>query len=225
MAKVKEKQLAIKLRRQGKSIKDIADILAVSKGSVSLWCQEIILTKKQAALLKKKQVDAGNVGRILGAKMNKQKRLDAIESRADEGNKRIGSLSQRDLLMLGVGLYWGEGVKSRNGTASLVNSDPTVLLIGKKWFQECLDVPLVDFNPYISISEIHKNREEKILKYWSEYLDIPKYQFNKVIFLKNRPKKLYENHDSYYGVVSLRIRKGTDMKYRILGLIEGCKKD
>jgi len=134
----------------------------VSKGSVSLWCQEIILTKKQAALLKKKQVDAGNVGRILGAKMNKQKRLDAIESRADEGNKRIGSLSQRDLLMLGVGLYWGEGVKSRNGTASLVNSDPTVLLIGKKWFQECLDVPLVDFNPYISISEIHKNREEKI---------------------------------------------------------------
>jgi len=225
MAKTKEKVRALELRRQGKSIKDIADELGVSKGSVSLWCQDIFLTKKQAALLKKKQIDAGDAGRIIGAQMNKEKRLSAIRTHTIEGKKKIGSLSKRDLLMLGVGLYWGEGVKSRNGTASLVNSDPAVLLVGKQWFEKCLCVKNTEFNPYVYISETHKGREEDILIYWSNYLDIPKCQFHKVIFLKNRPKKIYENHNSYYGVVSLRIRKGTDLKYQILGLIGGCTKD
>jgi len=225
MAKVKEKQLALKLRRQGKSIKDIAAKVGVSKGSVSAWCQEVVLTQKQSALLKKKQIAAGDKGRIIGAEMNKKKRLDAIHIHAVAGKEKIGVLSKRDLLMLGIGLYWGEGVKSRNGTASLVNSDPEILLLGKHWFQQCLNVKNIEFNPYVYISETHKSRETEILKYWSEYLDIPKNQFNKIIFLKNRPKKIYENHDSYYGVTSLRIRKGTDMKYRILGLINGCTKD
>lgn len=54
MAKVKEKQQVLLLRRKGESIKDIAKKLYVSKGSVSLWCQEIVLTPKQATVLKKK---------------------------------------------------------------------------------------------------------------------------------------------------------------------------
>lgn len=225
MAKTKEKARALQLRRKGWSIKDIAAELSVSKGSVSLWCQEIVLTKKQAAFLKKKQVDAGNAGRIMGAEMNKKKRLDAIMAHTIAGDCTIGQMSERDLLMLGIGLYWGEGVKSRNGTASLVNSDPSVLLMGKRWFETCLKVDNKDFNPYVYISETHKEREEEILTYWSEFLQIPLGQFHKVIFLKNKPKKKYENHDAYFGVVSLRVRRGTDLKYRILGLIDGCKKD
>lgn len=207
------------------SIKDISRQLGVSKGSVSMWCQDIILTDAQSAVLRQKQVASGNIGRAAGAQMNKQKRLDAINFHKINGKKQIQSLSKRDLMMLGVGLYWGEGVKSRTGVAALVNSDPSVILIGKRWFQECLGVALEEFRPYIYISEIHKNRALAITAFWSSYLDIPEIQFKDIIFLKNRPKKIYENHDVYYGVVSLRIKKGTDLKYKILGLIEGCKKD
>jgi len=220
---VEEKQKALQLRRRGLSIKDIASKLGVSKGSVSLWCQEITLTARQVAVLKKIQIEAGNAGRIIGAEINKQKRLDAIARHEVQGKEKIKNLSRRDLLMLGIGLYWGEGVKSRTGTASLVNSDPTLILIGYRWFQECLGVKTEEFNPYIYISEIHKNRENDIIKFWSDYLDIPKSQFKDIIFLKNRPKKIYENHNSYYGVMALMVRKGTDLKYEILGLIEGCK--
>lgn len=105
VAKTQGKQHALKLRRQGKSIKDIAETLDVSKGSMSVWCQDVVLTKKQSALLKKKQDDAGNAGRILGAEMNKKKWLDAIMKHLVSGKQTIDYLSQRDLLILGIGLY------------------------------------------------------------------------------------------------------------------------
>lgn len=59
MAKVKERNKAIALRKQGQSIKDIARLLGVSKGSVSLWCQDILLTAKQKEVLNNKQIVAG----------------------------------------------------------------------------------------------------------------------------------------------------------------------
>jgi len=131
-------------------------------------------------------------------------------------------LSQRDLFLLGLGLYWGEGVKSNTGIATLVNSDPGIVAMGKEWFMSCLGVSLQDFRPYIYVSIQYKNSSGKITSFWSKILNIPKDQF-KVIIIKNTSKKIYHNHKEYFGVLQLRVRKGTDLKYRILGLIEGCK--
>jgi len=52
--KTKEKEEARKLRAQGKSVNEIAKILKVSKGSVSLWTKNIILTQDQINNLKSK---------------------------------------------------------------------------------------------------------------------------------------------------------------------------
>ena|SRR3989338_333236 len=225
MAKFELRLQAHRLRRQGMSIKSIAKVLGVSSGSVSVWCQDIILTAKQRDALTKSQIKAGLRGRIKGAETNRQKRLTQIAQYEKEATDVVDVLSLRDTLMLGLGLYWGEGVKSRSGQASLVNSDPATILFAMKWFQECLGVPKEDFRPYIYISEIHRGREEKIIKFWSKYLGLPRVYFHDIIFIKGRPKKVYENHNSYYGVVALRVRRGTGLKYRILGLLKACKED
>jgi transposase len=47
MAKTKEKQKAVILRKRGKSINEIAHTLGVSKSSVSTWCRDVILTESQ----------------------------------------------------------------------------------------------------------------------------------------------------------------------------------
>ena len=47
MAKSKEKLHARQLRKKGLSIKNIAQKLSVSPGSVSIWCSDIVLTKDQ----------------------------------------------------------------------------------------------------------------------------------------------------------------------------------
>ncbi|MCA9361953.1 helix-turn-helix domain-containing protein, partial [Candidatus Kaiserbacteria bacterium] len=71
MSKPAQKKRAIELRRRGQSIKDIAAVLGVSKSSVSAWCQGISLTDKQKEKLQQKQIDAGNVGRQIGANKNR----------------------------------------------------------------------------------------------------------------------------------------------------------
>ena len=224
MAKPSEKLRALRMRRDGISIKSIASALNVSTGSVSLWCQSIELTSLQKEKLRKSQIAAGHRGRMIGAEINHQKRLNAIYDAEQWGKSSVGSLSNRDKYLLGIGLYWGEGAKSRTDTATITNSDPSIIVFSMRWMQDCFSLTKKDFNPYIYISESHMHRRQDIVHFWSKALKLPQSQFH-IVFLKGRTKKVYENHNSYYGVCALRVRKGTNLKYRILGLIKACKEN
>jgi predicted transcriptional regulator len=105
MAKTQEKMQAQQLRKKGFSVSEIAKKLDVSKGSVSAWCSEIILTKAQSNRIRHRQIKAGAVGRERGAEANRQKRLQAIVRESERAKKMLGSLSKRDLFMVGIGLY------------------------------------------------------------------------------------------------------------------------
>jgi len=192
----------------------------VSPGSVSLWCQAIVLTDKQKKILRDKQIQAGQEGRQKGADMNRQKRLSAIELASEQASNDIKEISKQELFFLGLGIYWGEGVKSRTGQASVVNSDPKILRVMTRWFIECLGIERTELRPYVYISSHHKPREKIIMSYWQRELSLPAGQFKSPIYLEQRPKQQYENHDDYYGVVSLRVAKSTNLKYKILALLE-----
>ena len=222
MSKTIEKIKAIELRRKGWSIKDIAKALQVSPSSASVWCQEVELSEKQKEILFEKQVAAGNSGRQRGADMNRQKRNVAISVANKDGDDMIGKISNRDLLMLGIGLYWGEGVKSRSSATALVNSDPDIIILGKQWMEKCLGVRSDSFSPYLYINEAHSYRTTEILRFWISKLEIPIEQFHTPFIVKHDNKKQYENPENYYGVLSLRVKKGTNLKYRIKGLIRAC---
>ena len=222
MSKSKERIEAIKMRRLGKSIIDISKVLSVSKGSVSIWCRDIRLTNAQREALVQNAISAGNVGRMKGAEVNRRKRLENIRTQERIARSMVGKLTKRDIFMLGIALYWGEGSKTTTSTTSITNSDPETILFARNWF-EAIGVQRKMLRPYIFISEHHKKREEAILCFWSELLEIPRSQFPKTTLLRGRPKKIYENHDSYYGVLALRVRKSSSLKYKILGLIKACK--
>jgi hypothetical protein len=222
MALFDKKIQAHRLRRSGKSIKDIATTLQISKGTASVWCREIQLTSHQSKKLHEKQIAAGHRGRMRGALVNKERKEANVLIQENDARDMVGTLSDRDKLMLGIGLYWGEGTKSSSSGVSLVNSDAEMVKFALDWF-EMLGITKDNFNPYIFISEQHQSREKALVSFWSKYLDIPEKQFNKVIFLKGRRKKVYENHNSYYGILALRVRKSTTLKYKILGLIKAVK--
>lgn len=219
MSKGIEKLEALRLRRKGFSIKEISKKLHVSPGSVSLWCQSVILTTSQKSALEKKRYLAGQVGRQKGADMNRAKRASALTLAKEQAESQVKEISNRELFYLGLGIYWGEGVKSRTGQATVVNSDPRILRVMLRWFVECMGVNKEDFRPYVYISEAHRSRESIIMKYWAKVLDLSSRQFKTPIYLAQRPKQKYENHDTYYGVVALRVVKSTNLKYRILALL------
>jgi transposase-like protein len=219
MAKSEEKLQALALRRDGASIKEIAKSLDVSAGSVSKWVQDIELTDEQQEFLRSRQIASGHRGRMMGAEVNRRKKLEQIRLAEEEAANEIRQLSKDTLFFIGLGLYWGEGTKSDNGSLSVSNSNQRVIGLMMRWFMECFGVSKDRFMPRIFISNTHKEREETLLKYWSDILGIPITQFRKTVFL-DKGKKLYENHDTYYGVMALRVAKGSNIRYKILAQIE-----
>lgn len=219
MSKPEEKKKAIALRRKGKSIKDIARQVGVSRSSVSVWVREVKLSQAQRALLHEKKVEGGHVGRMKGAERNKQQRLDRLARYKKDSVNEIAELSLQDLFFLGLGLYWGEGFKARGGSAGFSNSDPRVIQIMIMWLEQCMHVSRNRLRVQVFINDIHRDREKTIRHYWMNVTGLPAQQFAKIIFLA-KAKKFYENKNSYYGVCAVRILKGTEIKDRVNALIQ-----
>lgn len=218
MAKSKERLRALALRREGESIKRIAKNLGVSASAVSSWTRDVLLTEKQRERLDKRRVAAGDRGRMLGTEANRKGKQERIDRARREAEQKIRELSQPELFMLGLGLYWGEGSKASDGTVAIINSDPLIIQLMMRWFRECWDIEPSRFQPRVFISDVHKDREKVITRFWVKTLSIPRQQFRRMIFL-NKGKKIYENRDMYYGVLTLRIAKGSELRHRILANI------
>lgn len=223
MAKSIERLKARDLRKSGFSIKEIAKKTNVSKSTVSRWCNDIELTKEQIQKLDENQILGAYRGRLIGARIQLEKRLKIISDFKKLGKKEIGNLSNRDLLIAGLSLYLGEGDKKRN-QVQFTNSDPEIIKFMIKWFKFIMEVSQNRFTLNILINKLHKNRAENILSFWSDITGMPSYQFNKTIFIKSKSKKIYENSDKYFGTLAIRVKKSSKIQYKILGLMDSLLK-
>ena len=220
MAKFELRIKAREIRKTGESIKEIAKILGVSKSSVSLWCRDIILTEEQIRSLNKRVVENGVKGRLIGAEGNRNKKRKAIAMAKEWALNELCRFDKRDLLIAGIALYWAEGGKTvYTGAFHFSNSDPRMITLMCEWLSVFFGVVKEDFQPRISINNIHVSRIEKVKKFWSDLLTLPVSSFP-VTFIQTKQKKVYENHDNYFGVLSLRFKKSTFIRYKVLALIE-----
>src|ERR1700733_6272155 len=120
--KINLKEKSIQLRRKGHSVKEIADMLLVAKGSVSTWVRDVRLTPAQKLHLKKKCHSPEVVEKRRQSRLANEARKKAFA--IDRAAKSIGKIDLKSLKMLGLGLYWGEGAKTMRGMARVSNSDP-----------------------------------------------------------------------------------------------------
>ncbi|MBI5754048.1 helix-turn-helix domain-containing protein [Candidatus Peregrinibacteria bacterium] len=224
MAKYKHRLKAREFRKRGESIKEIAKKIGVSKSTVSLWCNDIKLSRKHEKNLAKRKLDGMSMGRLMGAKARRDKKLSLVKLAFQEAKEEINSLSRRDILIAGASLYWAEGSKSESTFGFMfINSDPKMIFFMKKFLNNIFHINDKDIACTIQINKIHKRRIKKVLNFWSDLLQLPISQFNKPSYIKIKPKKIYENHESYFGILRLRVRKSANLKYKILGLIEALK--
>lgn len=224
MAKFDKKAQVYRLRKQGESIGDIAKDVGVSKSTVSLWCRNIKLTRKQEERLKQKVITAGHKGRLLGAQVNKQKRLDAIDTCKKTAKKEIRTLSQRDLTILAAALFWAEGAKT-GSRFIFINSDPNMMLCMLRYLVEVEKVDQSRLSVTVQINKVHKARIQKVLQFWSSFLKVPIAQFGTPYYIKVAPKKVYDNYNTYYGIARLAVREGSSLQYKMLGYINALTED
>lgn len=220
MAKSLLKLKARELRRQGISVKYIAEELHITKSSVSLWVRDIILSIEQLEALRKSSLQGAERGRLKSALLQKERRIKQLEEHKSSGIKTIGALTDRELLIAGLALYWGEGSK-KDRKVQFCNADPQMVRFLLDWLQRCFGIELKELRCIVGINAIHIQREAIVKAYWSKITGIPLEQFTKTSFKKVTNQKVYDNFDNHYGTLSIKVMQPARLYGKILGLIEG----
>ncbi|MDO8741772.1 MAG: hypothetical protein Q7J11_01340 [Candidatus Roizmanbacteria bacterium] len=220
MAKSKEKIKARKLRQKGESIKKIANLLNVSVSTASLWCRDIELTNKQIENLRKRQTDPF-YGKRLDYYLKKKKEFNLkLSNLKQEGINSIGELTKRDIFLIGIALYWGEGFK-KDSLVGLATLDINIAKFFIFWLNKSFGITPKDLILRLTANISYKSKINELSKYWSRELKIPVSQFSKPFFQNTKWKKEYENKDDYHGVLRIRVRRSIDLLRKIFGYIEG----
>ncbi|PJA64121.1 MAG: hypothetical protein CO160_00290 [Candidatus Portnoybacteria bacterium CG_4_9_14_3_um_filter_43_11] len=169
-----------------------------------------------------KQISGSYEGRLRAVEKIRQKRQTEVELLRKEGIKEIDKLNKRDLLVAGIAMYWSEGYTApSNYDVGFTNSDPKMILFMLEWFKNCCKISIDRFSLRVGINKIHKKRVKEVEKYWSDLTEIPLSQFNKPSLKKTETKKIYENYNEHFGTLRIKVRKGTRLRRKIDGWIEG----
>lgn len=179
MARKKDKNQAIKLRKQGMSYSQIKADLGVNKSTLSLWLRDLPLSEKRLRELR----DFNEV-RIEKTRETKRRKRDArLSSVLDKVSKDIGTITERELLIAGFFLYWAEGGKTKTYTVTLSNTDPQMIKVYIKWIKligGSIDKMYIRLHLYSDMSEIDE------IKYWSKQLCVSNKHFRKSYIKKSK---------------------------------------
>ncbi len=172
--KATEKAQALALRLEGCSIKDISKRLGVAKSSVSIWVRHVELTDIQKNYLRKKGLLREEVERRRQTRLKNEKLKRDVFINAAQAT--IPKITDQQLWLMGVMLYWGEGGKTRR-IVRFSNSDPNMIKIIMRFFREVCEVPDEKFRGYI---HIHPHLDyQKAESYWSTVSGIPLHKLYK----------------------------------------------
>jgi len=217
ITKTKEKEIVLKLRKQGLSYNEILKEVAVSKSTLSIWLRGVGIAQKykQRFTLKRElaQKKAAETCRLIRIK----KESDIIEIAKEE----IKNISKRELWIIGTVLYWAEGTKQKDHNVSqkvsFNNSDPKMALLFNRWVQEiCLRKKSeLTYSIYI-----HQTADkEKAKKFWGKLLHT---NIDKIYFKSHNPKTNRKNiNEDYFGLLRIDVKRSTDLNRQIKGWVLG----
>jgi hypothetical protein len=128
---------AVQLRLEGHSIKSIAKELGAAQSSVSIWTRNVKLTPEQKECLRNNMHSPESIEKRRQARLKSEAIKRAII--IDGARTEVGSLSNREIWLIGIALYWGEGAKTRS-TVQLSNGDPRIIKLILRFFREVCNV-------------------------------------------------------------------------------------
>lgn len=212
MAKLKEQQEAIRLRQQGLSYREIRLQIPVSKGTLSLWLRNYPLSRKQLQRLK----DQRHSGIEKFRETMRKKREARLTQTYQEQKQKWLPLSDNELFLAGLFLYWGEGSKADRHLISISNTDPTVIKVAMHWMQKSLHLPLEKIKVRL---QLYSDMDiKKTISFWSDTLGIPKSHFGKTYVKQTKRSKIH--HKGFgYGTCAVYCHK-TVIKEQLLMTIQ-----
>ncbi len=216
-----QKELAIQLRKTGKSYAYILSKVPVAKSTLSLWLRSVGLSTPQ----KQQMTKAKRAAALRGSVVRREKRQAEVLQTSKEGLNAVGPLSERELWLIGTALYWAEGSKQNSKSLStgviFSNSDPRMMKVFLRWLSSLgVENSSLVFELYV-----HKNRESEkdvFKRWWARELGLPTSKIDRVYLKQGNPlTKRTNTKDLYRGLLRIKVRSSTLLNRKISGWIEG----
>jgi hypothetical protein len=167
--KTEEQEQARELRARAWTLQEIATELGVAKSSVSRWVRGVPFDP------------AGRRSAVTGRRPRgddhplRRRKLAEIARLRQEGLDRIGALSDRELLVAGLGLYAGDGAKG-DREVRFANSSPVLVAFFCRWFRTFFEVDESRLKVRVYL---HEGLDlEAALEHWARVTGVPPKQFH-----------------------------------------------
>ncbi|MGW6491323.1 hypothetical protein [Streptomyces sp. NPDC055056] len=205
---------ARELRLQGWTYDRIQLELGCSKSSISLWVRDLPTperrkrTREEASAIAKR-------GWEVTMRLRDEERRRTKEAAAAE----IGALSDRELFLLGVGLYWAEGSKTKphltQERVTFINSDPRMIEVYLAWLR-LLGVTPDRLRLHVHIHET--GDVEGAERFWTERVGTDATALGKTYLKRHNPKTNRKNlGQDYRGCLVIRVLGSAELYRRIEG--------
>ncbi|MEX2007179.1 MAG: hypothetical protein WD992_00180 [Candidatus Levyibacteriota bacterium] len=197
--------------------------MKIPKTTVSLWTKNVPLTKEQSRILKDKTNRALQQGRVRAQKVNTEQRINKEKQLFAKGESLTSKLTQNELFVVGVALYWGEGFKNKHEhRLGFCNSDPQMITFYISWLEKAIHVKKEDLVARLTLNMSYQEKEKKIESYWSDITEIPLNQFTRPFYQHSQWKKQYKT-DEYHGVLRVHVKNSLEYLWEMRGWIAGLK--
>ncbi|GGK68890.1 hypothetical protein [Streptomyces flaveus] len=206
---------ARELRLQGWTYDQIQVELGCSKSSISLWVRDLPKperkrTPEEASAIAKRGWEAT-------LRRREEERQQTKQASAEE----VGTLTDRELLVAGVVLYWAEGCKDKatysrsRERLQFINSDPNVISLYLRWL-ELLGVERDRMRFRVSI---HESADVAAAEaFWAELVGVDAATFQRVTLKKHNPRTNRQNTaEAYRGCLVIYVTKSAELYRRMEG--------
>ncbi|MFD0168816.1 hypothetical protein ACFVJH_32440 [Streptomyces decoyicus] len=206
------RERARELRKEGRTYDEIQVELGCSKSSISLWVRDLPKppprTPEEASAIARR-----------GWETTLKRRDEERQRTKADAKQEIGALSDRELFIAGVALYWAEGTKDKPYTrregVTFVNSDPSVIQLYLAWLNLLGVEPervgyrvMIHHTADVAAAEHH----------WAGLVGVAPAALQKTTLKKHSPKTVRKNAgDAYYGCLVIRVLQSADLYRRIEG--------
>ena len=211
MAHKELKIKAIGMRKEGMSYSQIKEVIPVSKSTLSLWLEKYPLTPE-----KLRELRDLSPRRIEAYRATMKKKRDIrVSLQRNLVVKKIMKPTERELLVAGFFLFWGEGAKTRRPEVSLANTDPAMIRFFVKWLTLIgADKDKIKFTLHL-YGDMNIKKE---LLYWSKSLGYPLSAFYKPYIKKTALTGITYRNGFGHGTCNARYLSQNMNDYVLMGL-------
>ncbi|MDH6550743.1 transcriptional regulator with XRE-family HTH domain [Streptomyces sp. SAI-208] len=204
---------ARELRLQGWTYDRIEAELGCSRSSVSLWVRDLPKPERRDPTEQAKLAARKRWEHELTVRDEERRRTKATAA------QEIGMMSDRELFIAGVALYWAEGAKDkpyrRTEVLQFINSDPNVISLFLRWL-ELLGVRRERLTLRVSIHETAD--VDAAEEFWAGIAGVDTAAFSKATLKRHNPRTVRKNTgDTYHGCLVIYVRQSADLYRRMEG--------